>query len=122
MMILSTIFYHQVINILLSALKQLYYHFSFLTHFYGVLERGRKISLGGFFYKSIATDIYRSYIYHKYGWHYNRMNKDIYSLLLIDRKKYRRWTNLNEIIQMIESEYNSVCPFYYLVSFLSIEA
>ena len=33
MMILSTIFYHQVISILLSALKQLYYHFSFLTHF-----------------------------------------------------------------------------------------
>ena len=78
--------------------------------------------MGGFFYKSIATDIYRSYIYHKYGWHYSRMNKDRYSLLLIERRKNRQWANLKEIIKMIKSEYDSVCPMFYYTLFFFIEA
>ena len=56
----------------------------------------------------LGTDIYRSYIYKQYELQYYRMNKQKYSLLLIDRKRTRKWFFLSEMIDLIQANYSSV--------------
>ena len=63
----------------------------------------------------LGTDIYRSYIYKQYDLHYERMNKQRYSTLLIDRKGPRKWAYLKDMVNLIQTNYSSVfyiIPFY----------
>ena len=83
----------------------------YILHFQGVLERQERVSLGGYFYLDLGTDIYRSYIYKQYELQYYRMNKQKYSLLLIDRKRTRKWFYLSDMIDLIQTNYSSV-SFY----------
>ena len=59
----------------------------------------------------IGTDIYRSYLYKQYNMRYYRMNKQKYSLLIIDRKSKRKWTFLKDMKELIQTNYTSV--YYY---------
>ena len=74
----------------------------------GALERQQKLALGGYFYLDLGTDIYRSYIYKQYDLHYERMNKQRYSTLLIDRKGPRKWTYLKDMVNLIQTNYSSI--------------
>lgn len=99
-----------IIIILQYALEQLYVVFYILYIYFvkGILEREERVSLGGYFSMDLGTDIFRSYIYEQYKLHYYRANKNKYSLLIIDRKKNRKWNNLNQLIDFIQVNYSSV--------------
>ncbi len=44
---------------------------------------------------------------------YYRMNKQKYSLLIIDRKSKRKWTFLKDMKELIQTNYTDV--YYYIV-------
>ncbi len=51
-------------------------------------------------------------MYKKYDLHYYRMNKQKYSLLIIDRKSSRKWAFIKDMKELIQTNYTDV---YYSI-------
>ncbi|KAK8803748.1 hypothetical protein WA158_001442 [Blastocystis sp. Blastoise] len=80
-----------------------------------IVDRNENMFNGGIFTMDFTSDLIRAAIYHQFYFIYKRYNKEKYNLLVINRLERRKFTNINEIENILNKNFNNT--IHYSITF-----